>query len=163
MTQTLKQTRNMKKKYLINACLVGGFLMPLSLITMAAEDPYKKIPPAQNGLPKQEAEMTAELDRKLNSIIIGKFEIYEGSLESAVAILIDQSRRDDPSHEGINISIDRSLTEMNNGKVSGGGRKISMQLEHMPLNRVIEYLTEALGLKYRADKDGVVIFMASSH
>jgi hypothetical protein len=106
------------------------------------------------------------INEKLSKIIIKKIEFVNCPLKDAVTQLIELSRQEDlPSHQGVNI-----LMELPHGASPAPGAPatetpptsmatipVNLNLVNAPLGQAIKFLTMITGLKYRIERDAVMI------
>lgn len=134
--------------------------------------------PATDIVISQEAEKTAVIRRKLNEIIIPEISIINGVIQDVVLFLRQQSKAHDPEKIGINIVMGGGLPAMAPtvpetpvdvpvggeekpadapAPVTDSGRRITVQLNNVPLGDALRFITNLAGLKYVIESSAVLV------
>ena len=112
------------------------------------------------------------IQTKLKEIVIDKISFEEVSIATAIRYLRQCSKEKDPEKIGVNfvlrgkinepIKQDGSSSSSNAGQSSGSAENsdvepLTMMLDNIPLETVINYICKQANLKYRIDDNAVVI------
>ncbi|MFA6715541.1 MAG: hypothetical protein WCS27_09200 [Victivallaceae bacterium] len=95
------------------------------------------------------SEKTSELEQKLKSIIIPKINFENVTVETAVQQLHEQSKKLDPDGIGVNIILKTPDKDSKS--------RVSMALTRRSLYQTIDFICKVSGLKFRIEKDVVII------
>ncbi|NOY75246.1 MAG: hypothetical protein GXP32_05580 [Kiritimatiellaeota bacterium] len=118
-----------------------------AVLPVPAKRPQKEV--------AEEDDSTGSLTRKLDSLIVKQIAFTDAGIQSVVRFLGQESKRLDAAGTGINIALgvnDKELAQI---------RKITMNLENIPMSAVIRYLCQITGLKYRIQGRVLTIGTAS--
>ena len=111
--------------------------------------------PAENERPTASAPNTTALQSKLNGIIFPKIDFKDATVREAVEFLSAKAKSLDPDGQGVNIVM--RLGDEHRPDAPGGGTRISLTLNNVPLIEVIKYITNLANLKYKIEPFAVTI------
>jgi len=97
------------------------------------------------------------LKDKLNSIILPEISFREGNVADVVRYLSAESRRLDPTGEGVHIVLQTGATTTAPSAPSSHMLTVSLSLRNIPIIEAVKYITAAAGLKYRIQSNAIVI------
>jgi beta-lactamase regulating signal transducer with metallopeptidase domain len=93
---------------------------------------------------------------KLESIVIPKIDFVDADISEVLNYLQDQSKVNDPLHEGVNIVF---KDKPDNGALMG--RVVSIRLYNAPVKKILEFLQSATTYKYKLEEHCVYVYPAS--
>jgi general secretion pathway protein D len=115
----------------------------------------------------------AEVQRKLNEIIIPEISLREAVITDVIKFLSDESRRRDPKGVGVNIVLQIGEVgapppgpEVLPGEAPGpppeaigvgAVRRVTLSLREIPLIEALKYVTQVAGLKFRVEPSAVLV------
>jgi general secretion pathway protein D len=122
-----------------------AILLSVLLLISAARVPAAK----PNDVPRA---TVAELTRQLESTVIEKVNYREATIPEIAEHLVKQSKDLDPNKAGFTITLTPAA--------KNAQARITLSLSNVPMIEVIKYITNLADLKYRLEKDNVVVFDA---
>lgn len=123
------------------------------------------------GVIGKEALRQAEIQKKLNEIIIPEINFREAVISDVITFLSDESRRlDKPTGVGVNIVLGAVAPAPAPAPAPGvegepaapavdltGVRKITLSLRNVPLIDALRYVTQLAGMKFRVEPSAVLV------
>jgi len=100
---------------------------------------------------------------KLESIVIPELKFTDVDIADAVRFLQEQSKALDPEGEGVNFVLKAETTASVDGGEGDGGnqellRTLTLDVRDLPLIKVLEFIDQLTGLKYKVEEYAVYIF-----
>ena len=89
---------------------------------------------------------------RLSSFVIPKLQFKDESIEKVAAYLSEQSKAVDPAKKGVVVTVDANAT----------AAKVTLNAEKVPLDKALNAICKAGGLKYAFSPAGVKIFKAAA-
>ena len=127
--------------------------------------------PGAPGGPVGPGVKAAEITQKLNEIVLPEVNFREAVISDVINFLVEESRRLDPTHTGINMVLS---TRVAPAAVEGappptvegqppvptpevGVQRITLNLRNVPIIDALKYITTQADLKYRIESSAVII------
>jgi len=126
------------------------------------------------------------IERKLPTIRFPEISFREANISDVVKFLSDESRKVDPTGEGVNIVLGPGLIGVSAPPAhaveapapgapgapapapvpappsGGGGKTITLSLRNVPMDQALKYVTSLAGLKYRVEASAIVLLPADA-
>jgi general secretion pathway protein D len=130
-------------------------------------------PPQKPEAPERLPVTTSKILKKLNEIIFPEVKFRDAAITDVVQYLSDESRKLDPSGEGVNIVLGAGVrtgeapppapatpaeaAPAAAAPAAGGVRTVTLSLLNVPMIDVLNFATSLAGLKYRVEPSAVLI------
>lgn len=109
------------------------------------------------GTPVESAQATArdQIAQKLRTLVVPKVQFTDATLDEVMDYLRLTSRNIDPTGRGVDFIINLEAEARN--------RKLSLNLNNLPLEELVRYVTQNAGATYRIEPNAVVIASLTEH
>ncbi|MCX6979267.1 MAG: hypothetical protein NTV08_00720 [Verrucomicrobia bacterium] len=101
------------------------------------------------------APRTSAIQSKLKGIIFPKIDFRDTTVREAFEFLSEKAKALDPHGDGVNIVL--RLGDEHRSDAPGGGTRITLMLNNVPLIEVIKYVTNLANLKYKIEPFAITI------